>query len=374
MYAPRTQQGFHVPKALKPIAFTMVAVGATVAIWAAFSARTTSNESAYVGAMLPDQASVRSVAYIVPRTGFDAVYVRPVDSAAEPRFIGSFPIILDLHIRGSVSPMADRAAILRADSIEGATARLTLMRVPSGDIVEAESGVDYASPLAWTPDGSVVAAVSSSRPAAGKPSTSVLEFNAVTAASRQVARFEGALQAAPVGYSLDGSRLYIVVVDQSGSALWVAAGGRQERLSIFSPGPTSQWSLSPDGARLAFVARIGAGERTYAGKVLVLATGVVTDIASRSDQVGVAWRPGALLPDFGGPGGSLQLTDPATDGYVIPMRWSPDGRSLVAAVYGPTSAGSTASAPSMELVSADRRVRLADDDGALFLGWVRNGD
>ena len=375
MYAPRAQEGFHVPHSLKPIGLAFVAICVTVAVWAGLSARTTSNEAGFfTGSALPDPATVRSVAYIVPRSSFDAVYLRAVDSSAPPRFIASFPVILDLHIRGSVSPMADRAVLLRADSIEGASARLTMMMLPSGDVSEADASVDYSSHLAWAPDGSTLAAVSTARLESGKPLSSVIEYHTGSGSVTSVAHFEGALQVAPVGYSFDGSRLYVVVVDQSGSALWVVANEAQERLTLFSPGPTSQWSLSPDGARLAFVARIGAGERTYAGKVLVIATSSVTDIPARADQIGAAWRPGALLPDFGGPGGSLQLTDPRSDGYVIPMRWSPDGRSLVAAVYGPATAGSTASTPSMELVSADRRERLAADEGALFLGWVRNGD
>jgi hypothetical protein len=147
----------------------------------------------------------------------------------------------------------------------------------------------------------------------------------------------------------------------------------KDRLARFSAGPTAQWSLSPDGARLAFVDRVGLGTRTFAGRVLVLSTGVVTDVPARADQLGAAWRPGSVTPDFGGPGGSLQLSDPAAGDYVVPVGWSPDGTSLVAEIYRGDH-DRAQEPPSLELVSPVHRQRLADEDGALFFGWVRNVD
>src|SRR5690606_36709728 len=102
---------------------------------------------------------------------------------------------------------------------------------------------------------------------------------------------------------LGGSRLFIVVVDNAGSSLWESRDGRLQKLTTFSPGPTRDWSLSPDGARLAFVDRLGVGARSYAGRTLTIASGAVTDAASTGNQLGAAWHPGRLTADFGGPDG-----------------------------------------------------------------------
>lgn len=373
MYAPRTQQGFHAPRSLAPVLLGLFAVLATLAAWAVFSTRSTSNESSYAGSVRPAPASVGSVAYGVSRNGFEYVYVRRADGSAPPRLVARFEV-LNWRLRGTASPMADRLALVRADSIEGRTGRLTLLAIATGESIEAPLIVDYPTELAWSPDGTRLAAVRTASGGEGRTGAAVLEYSAAAGAMKEVAFFEGALTVAPVGYTIDGERLLAVVVDQSGSSLWAVNAGTAERLVRFSPGPTAQWSLGPDGSRLAFIDRIGVGGRTFAGKVLVIATGTVTEAPAKADQVGAAWRPGAAVPDFGGPGGSLQLTSPQPDGYVIPVRWSPDGQSLVAAIYTPAASGSPDLAPAFELVTAVRRTRLAEEDGAVPFGWVSNLD
>jgi hypothetical protein len=372
VYAPRTHQGFHVSPSVKPFLYGLAAIVLTVAAWAAFAARSTSNEAAFSISVSPPASTVRSVAYAVPRAGFDAVYIRDVDGASSPLFVASFPTILNWRLRGFASPLADRLALLRVDSIEGTTARLTVLDLPGGQTSEADGVFDYDSAVAWSASGTLVSAVRSSGDT-GHRSSSVIQYDTDLRTTSELAIFDDVVEVAPVGYTLDDTSLLVVVVDQSGSSLWSVREGSKQRIARFSAGPTAQWTLSPDGARLAFVDRVGLGTRTYAGRVLLLASGAVSDVSAKADQLGTAWRPGSVTPDFGGPGGSLQLTQPEGAEYVVPVGWSPDGRSLVAEVYSGDDT-SSADSPSLELVSATTRQRLADDDGALFFGWVRDVD
>lgn len=368
MFAPGARHRSHAPP-LTPFLLGLGAVLGTIVLWAALAAIPASDERSYPALPAVNASAFRTVAYSVPRDGFDAVMLRTTHGGA-PRQVAAFPYVFNLHARGAASPLGDRLALLHVGSPSLAGARLSVVALPSGDTLDVDGVFDFQSPVVWAPTGDRIALAA--HPDEGAQSV-VREVHPLTGASAEVARFDGALQAVPVGYSLDGSRLFVVVVDQSGSSLWVQHGGRVDRLVTFSPGLTRDWSLSPDGARLAFVDRLGVGGRTYAGRTLVIAAGTITDMAAGGDQLGAAWRPGSDLPDFGGPGGNLQLTGSGgAAGYVFPLRWSPDGSQLVAAIYSAGREGVGEPSETIEIVSPGRREALAPEAGARFFGWVRD--
>ncbi len=367
MYAPRVRTGLHLSPSVSPFLFAASAVLVTIAAWAVFAARTTSNESDYT---IVGPSSVRSLAYSVPGFDSDTIYVRPMNGG-EAREVRSFRYAYNLRLTGMVSPSADRIAVLHVDNT-AARARLAIVSLPGGETVEANGEFDYLSPLTWSPDSGAVAAVLTSDTSVG--GATVFEIDAASGTVASVARFEPGARAAPVGYSADGRRLFIVVVDQGGSSLWTRSGDSVTRLSYFSPGPTRAWSLSPDGSRLAFIDRIGVGEQSNAGRTLTIATGQVTEAAAQDGQLGAVWRPGSGVADFGGPGGTLRLTDPVPGQYVVPLAFSPDGTELVAEVYSPRRDDPATLDVSLEVLSATSRSRLTELDGARFLGYVRDFD
>ena len=133
------------------------------------------------------------------------------------------------------------------------------------------------------------------------------------------------------------------------------------------------WSLSADGSRLAFVDVLGASSRSFVGRTLTIATGTVTTLPATGNQLGTVWRPGAVLPEFGGPGGSLQLSEPDDpSAYIRPEKWSPQGDLVAATVF---EAGGDQYAPqtaALELGSPEHRELITETPGASFLGWVRD--
>lgn len=376
MFAPKVQQGFRVPRSIVPVVLALVAVAGTVVAWAALSARPIATESHFVPLAAVNPGLLRSVAYSEPGADVDRIFVRRIDGDPPREPLATFTHVLRFHARGLASPRGDVIAVLSVSNYPGTFARMTLVDTATGAKREVDAEFEYLSHLAWSPDGGRVAGVRyTALDEAGRAAANVLETDAGGHATTVAARFENVLEVAPVGYSADGARLYVVVIDQGGSTLWMRSGGRLERVGTLSAGRTRDWSLSPDGARLAYVdIRAGSGP-TYAGRAMLIATGAVTETAAEANQVGAAWMPGGGAADFGGPGGTVRLSVPsAGEEYVVPIRWSPDGTTLAARIVanGGESDGTGGPADSIELATSSARIRLSDAEGAWVFGWVRN--
>lgn len=359
MFAPQARPSLHAPLSLTPFLIPLAAVVAVLVVWAALMARPTGIEIAVGPVVAPED--VRSVAYGIPEGGRDVVYVRRADGAGAPRAIAAFPAALNVHIRGAAAPTADRLAVVHLPGF-GEAATLTLLDIGTGAQLTVAADAEYLTGFAWSPGGDRLAFAA--RGAGGV--AEVREALVATGATSTIASFSDALRVTPVGYDAGGKRVFVVVLDRGGSALWQVGDGAVRRIARLSPGMTRDWVLSPDRSRLAFVESLGAGERSYAAKMLTIATGTVREMGLAGDQLGAAWRPGALLPDFGGPAGSIALSNGAGS-YVVPLEWSPDGAMLVATVVGPGTGGEEA----VEVLTGEWRARLADGP-AWFLGWVRN--
>ncbi|MGE0598076.1 MAG: TolB family protein [Dehalococcoidia bacterium] len=327
----------------------------------------------------PDISNVRSIAYTIPGAQFDDIVVQPADGSTAPRVIATVPSggPTGAHVRGAASPLGDTIALLWVSPF-AVRANLSLVDTSSGEVRQVDGQFDALSEVAWSADGRRVALISTGE-SDGAKRTKVIEVDTTTLLSIPVAEFEGAIQVAPVGYSFDSSRLYIVVVDARGSNLYEQSAGKSQLVAELSPGRTRDWALSPDGSRLAFIDVLGGGARNYIGRTMVIATGTITTQPAEKNQIGASWVPGSPLPAFGGPGGAWQLTDPAPDAaYLVPEDWSPDGHYLVATVYASSSDGSGPPQSALELIKREpvsgesARLRFSEAQGAAFLGWVRD--
>ncbi len=367
MLAPGIRPGFHVPRLVLSVAIVLLALLVGIGAWVVTSPARVSTDGPAIPA-LPAEA-IRSVAYFEPDPAarIDRLLVRPAEPGAQPRVVAAFPYsFTGLHARGFAAPTGDLVAVLSADGSRGVAAVLSLVSL-DGTVREVPGDYDYLSRVAWSADGSRLAVVAAGYDGAFR----VVEVVPATGEPRTVAEFSSAFQVAPIGYSLDRSRLFIVVVDQSGSNLWMVRGERSERLAELSPGRTRDWALSPDGSRVAFVDILSASSRTYVGKTLTIATGSVTAQPAGRNQVGAVWQPGNPLPLFGGPGGSLQLADPSPSAaWVIPMGFAPLGDYLVIATMGSSSDGG-APASALWLATASHRELITEQPAASFVGWVK---
>ncbi len=386
MFVPGVRQGFHVPQHLPPFVLGITAITATIIAWAMIAPGHISNESQYAPSRSIPAASIHSVAYMVSEGNLDKLKVRraDADTTTNEKQIAAFSVFAQLHAQGSASPIGDRIAVLWGAGQTSAYARLSLVNVhdddPQGRQLTVSGEFDYLSTLAWSADGARLAATRSTAGTdANHGHADVVEVDVANGQTTVVASFDSVFAVKPVGYSLDGDRLFVVVIDQTGSTLWIEHAGKAQKGPVLSPGNTTDWSLSPDGSRLAFVDILsggtGAKNQRYAGKTLVIATGAISEANEGGNQRGPAWQPGAQIPVFGGPNGSVKLEAGAPDGaFVVPASWSPDGSTLVAKIY---TAASDPSEPPLEstwLITGEHRVALQGSleakDGARFLGWV----
>lgn len=376
MFIPRTHHALYVPDSLVTFLLSLTVIAGTIVAWAFLTATPTSTDFHVVPSDAADPASLRSVAYSVPGAREDAIFVRSLDPGAEPRQVATFKNLFGLHARGVASPDGDRLAVLSVSNYPLSAARLSIVDLRTAvQHPPFEAEFEYLSELSWSPDGDRIAGVRYSRmDSAGRVVADVLETDVRTGLTSVVARFDNAIEVAPVGYSADGQLLYIVVVDQAGSNLWVEQSGKLQKVGQMSSGRTRDWSLSHDGARLAFIDVRAGKERVYVGSTMLIATGAVTGASAPGDQLGVAWAPASEVADFGGPGGSVRLAlESPESAYVIPVRWSPDGSTLAARVVVRDQDGEdTSPSESIELATSDSRIRLAEGAGAWFFGWVTN--
>lgn len=375
------KRAFHPPHALVTLGLATAAIGATLAIWAAFAPSVGVDTPV---ASAPDISAIRSVAYVNPGPGADEIVVRSLRPGATPLVLANFPNdpFSRTHARGSASPHGNVLAILWLPPLTNSNqARLSLVDLATRERVDIPGDFDHLSPVAWAADGSRFTVVATTRMDGGVRRSEIFEVDTAAYRATQVATFEGAFEVVPVGYSYDGARRYTVVVDQTGSNLYAERNGKNERVAELSPGRTAFWSLSPDGARLAFVDILASGARTYVGRTLTLATKAITTLPADGNHFGATWMPGSPLPAFGGPGGAWQLSgEGEASGYVVPRGWAPDGTAFAATVYTTATEGAGRPTSSIEVVVTGPRVlpeagpaapvQISNAEGAEFLGWV----
>jgi Tol biopolymer transport system component len=364
VYVPRVRPGFAIPRAVNTWLAGICAI-LTALLAASLFTRSTSDDSAFSARTSSLAADPGQIAYSVARGGRDEIFLRDVETG-ETRRLASFPLVFGVHVRGAASPDGRVLSILHLESGGGDAAALSLVSVDEGDVRRVPGAFEYLSGMAWRADGTKLAVARHVGEGADR-GVAVVEVDVRALDSATLHVFSGAIEAVPAGYTPDG-RLLIVVVDQEGSALWEHGGGQTAMLTRFSPGLTRDWSLSPQGDRLAFVDHLGAGGRTAAGRVLAIATGRVTEIAAEGDQAGAVWRPGSPLPDFGGPEGTVFLSDGQPGSYLVPFAWTPDGRYLVASVVTPGHDGQLEEA--VQVVSEAGRVLLSETGAARYIGLV----
>jgi len=370
------RRAFHLPHAVVPFTLGITAIVLTLFGWALFAPSRAGESGLSIAG--PGPGSLRSVAYTVPGPTTDDVVIQPISRVTAPRVVASFPNGGEHwpHAHGLASRQGDALAVLWLP-LFSTSANLTLVDIERGVSRDVAGEFDYYSYLAWAPDGSRLAAVA--EPTGDPGLTTVVEVDRRTLAVVPVAEFSSALEVVPLGYSLDSGRLFIVVVDQRGSNLYVEADGKVELVAELSPGRTEGWALSPDGSRVAFTDVLSGGSRTHVGRTLVIATGAITTLPATKNQIGSSWMPGSPIPAFGGPGGSLQLTDPAPDAaYLVPQAWSPDGSHVAAMVYSEGAERLGKPSTALEIISRASasspsvRARLSTTPGAAFLGFVRD--
>jgi hypothetical protein len=194
----------------------------------------------------------------------------------------------------------------------------------------------------------------------------------------------------PAGYAPDARRFYYTVFQRDGAMLReIDTVSRAVRdVARLGDGAARDFKVAPDGSALLYLTLTGSPPR-YQARVVDLGTGAVREVLpqlSRSEDVGVAWRPGGQLSPGvgfiaeGGTNTGKVVTEPGTapfsvttQGFDVPVSWSPDGRLLLARSFS----GKTADDPGREqpvmIDSEGTRRPLSGSGPVELVGWVTDG-
>ena len=208
--------------------------------------------------------------------------------------------------------------------------------------------------------------------------------------ANQVATAEAALF--PIDFSPDGAAFYFAVASPSGTELARApaqGGGARETLAHLSDGITRDWHLSPDGARLAYLAQGPSDiEVAFVLRVVDLQTGEVD--APLADDGPARFNPlweenGVLtigrldgdgsparlaLEDGGAVLSELPLPAGGAAGFDVPLSWSPDGVYLAVRAFDGVSATQPGRSRVFVIAADGGRRLLSQQSDVVIVGWL----
>jgi Tol biopolymer transport system component len=240
------------------------------------------------------------------------------------------------------------------------------------------AAVDLRVPAVWRPDGSAI--VYRRSDAAG---FSIAMRGIGGGDERVLASSEAPIALFPVGFGSDGADFYYVALSEAGSLL-VALNldtNTEREVALLSPGITRDWSLSPDGGSLAFLAMsISADEISARAYVLHLETARLTLVTSPAvNAFGPVWdADGSLLAGTLGAHSEANLVRfadgrttplPGRDrGFDVPLGFARDGGAYIVRAFSGASAVAPGAA-TLTLIDEDGERHVIAAGDVTFAGW-----
>jgi Tol biopolymer transport system component len=322
-------------------------------------------------------------------------------SAAEPQRrakVAEVEHASNVGIAASLSPDGKQIAYLVLPAAGGdlaLDARAWLLDVDSGKIELLASDLDGAIKPVWSPDGSSIVLCRNGPQAQIGQAVSLLKVDVSDGSETLLMQADDVLGLFPIGYSADDASLYFAQVILSGTHFGsvAATGGSPQLLVQASDEPARDWHLSPDGSRVAFLARQPTDDRiAIRAFVVELVEGTepqplsdLSEALDAGDHFNPVWHPDGERIAVGRTpadgesaaalvsltGGELEEVTPGPDqGFDVPAGWAPAGDYLAVRSFD----GSSAAQPGREhlvIIELGEERRTVGDKGNLeFIGWV----
>jgi Tol biopolymer transport system component len=334
------------------------------------------------------QSSAPLVVYSEFGDEADTLWAANPDTPSERRQLAAVPHAFGYGIGPSLSPDGRFVAYVAltpglSDPSNQSPAQLWLLETLGGSPRLLAEGVDLLGTPVWAGDGASVVA----RRVEWREDGATSELLRVDLGGGVTSLVSNEAALFPIDFSPDGTWLYYATMSSSGSDLSrvPAAGGSPESLAHLSDGVSRDWRLSPDGASLAYLGHAPEGATpAYVAQILDLTTGQVAtpEPDTGAAQFSAAWAPdGELtlgrLKD--GAGVPLRLKDaavagvlqPPSDGFDVPIDWSPDGAHLAVRSFegaSPIEPGRSF----VDVVGTDgERRQLSDVSDVVIVGWLQ---
>jgi Tol biopolymer transport system component len=328
-------------------------------------------------------SAARRIAYFEFGITADTLWAVPTSDPSRRERIFSVPHAREYGVVPSVAPdgrslvFASLPQSLRAPSPD-APADLWLTSVSKDARPRLlAAGVDLRVPAVWSPDAATVVFRRSNA-----DGFALVAVAAEGGAERTLVETRGATALFPVAFAPDGSRLYFVNLRESGSTLASveAVGGTPVELAVLSEGLTRDWSLSPDGNRLAFLA-MNLSPDAITSRALVLdlesrALEPVTD--AEVNAFGPVWSSdGALVVGTLAAngeaslarweGGSVTAIPGPARGFDVPLGFASGGAMVVRAFSG--ASATAPGAATLVLIDEKGERHVIASGEVTFAGW-----
>ena len=349
--------------AVLPIAFAVIGGGETLATPRSAFASAPSGEYAVVARTQGDTDVISVVRPDDPAHAMEIARVKHLDGYSAV---------------GAVAPGGTSLALAVPDSGTATQplASLVIVDLDAGTQQTLSKGLDPLARPVWAPDGSAVVVTRTVAAGNGLANVEFVRVPAHGGDESTLFTADNVLGAYGVGFDAQG-RFISVNIDGSGSS--VERDGT--KLESLSTQITRDWQLSPDGTQLAFIESNLTGGLHYDAKTVSLdgspASVTAEGQGDGSQQLGVAWKPGAAAATFGGEqpvtlagGVQAQTADDGVTGgagFDVPIAYSGDGSAL--AVDHWTGSGfANAGTSTLQLVS-ESGARASLNGYARFFGW-----
>ena len=301
-------------------------------------------------------------------------------------------------ISASLSPDGESIAYLALGPAGGELAldaQAWLLDVDSGKTELLASDLDGAIKPVWSPDGSSIVVCRNGPQAQIGQAVSLLKVDVDDGSETLLMHADDALGLYPISYSPDGTSLYFAQIILSGTHVGdVAATGGSPRLLVqASDEPARDWHLSPDGSRVAFLARQPTDDRiAIRAFVAELVEGAepqpLSDFAGAldaGDHFDPVWHPDGeritvgRSPADGASAAALvslaereleEVTPGPDQGFDVPVDWAPEGDYLAVRSFEGSSAGQAGREHLVIIELGKGRQTVADKGNLEFIGWL----
>lgn len=325
----------------------------------------------------------------------DTIQVVNLTAIDQPQALAQIPHARGWGIAASLSPDGQHLAytVLAAGARNPSTqAELWLLDVASGEGRLLAQGLDLLPAPLWSPDGSSLLARRHYQGEEGRQGVELLAVATATGEATSLLKVEDILDLFPIAFSPDGASLYYAQIGSAGThfgRLSLADGSAALFLQA-SPSLARDWRLSPDGSRIVFLAPTKAGDKVYMHPYVVDLTEAEPQARplaafAGQDHFSPIWNPDSRTITLGtsataitvgavamvpSAGGHPQVGPVPSEGFDVPIAWSPDGRFLVVRSFqGPTP--HNAGRSRMVVIAPDgSRWPLGQGQDVKFIGWL----
>jgi hypothetical protein len=267
-------------------------------------------------------------------------------------------------LKATVSPDGQYLSYSAATS--PSRADLWLLDLTGGTALRLLTEVDLEEPV-WSKDSDAVVV----RRGGGSDEAPTSELLRVDLSGGVTSVASAAAGLYAIDFDADGALLY-TSLDASGTDLNIAGSTGTKKIADLSDGIARDWNLSNDARSLAYLAPRAAGG--LAATVVDVATGESGGVASGDDpSFNPIWAPDGSLTvgRLGRTLGEGGVAGSSSQGFDVPLSWSPNGAYLVVRNFEHASTADPGRSWLWVIDANGQRRKLSDFSDVAIAGWLQ---